>query len=97
MNISVKSHYGIDIIAPKNEPVSILMVLLFAITGHLTTVMLSTYNKKNLISIYKHNSEILKEIGDFVESGEPIAIVGTVVNIQLGHIYILNYGIMDIL
>ena len=60
-------------------------------------VMLYTYNTKNLISIYKHNSEILKEIGDFVESGEPIAIVGTVENIQLGRIYILNCGIMDIL
>ena len=77
MNIS-SGHYGVDIIAPKNEAVSSILngTIIYhnwsPNDGHVVHIQ----HKKNLISIYKHNSEILKEIGDFVESGEPIAIVG---------------------
>lgn len=77
MNIS-SGHFGVDIIAPKNEAVSSILngTIIYhnwsPNDGHVVHIQ----HKKNLISIYKHNSEILKEIGDFVESGEPIAIVG---------------------
>ena len=77
MNIS-SGHIGVDIIAPKNEAVSSILngTIIYhnwsPTDGHVVHIQ----HKKNLISIYKHNSEILKEIGDFVESGEPIAIVG---------------------
>ena len=77
MNIS-SGHFGVDIIAPKNEAVSSIFngTIIYhnwsPTDGHVVHIQ----HKKNLISIYKHNSEILKEIGDFVESGEPIAIVG---------------------
>tara|TARA_B100001248_G_scaffold130876_1_gene98145 strand:- start:131 stop:1033 length:903 start_codon:yes stop_codon:yes gene_type:complete len=77
MNIS-SGHFGVDIIAPKNEAVSSILngTIIYhnwsPTDGHVVHIQ----HKKNLISIYKHNSEILKEIGDFVESGEPIAIVG---------------------
>lgn len=77
MNIS-SGHYGVDIIAPKNEAVSSILngTIIYhnwsPTDGHVVHIQ----HKKNLISIYKHNSEILKEIGDFVESGEPIAVVG---------------------
>ena len=30
----------------------------------------------NLISVYKHNSELLKKVGNFVLGGEVIAIIG---------------------
>jgi murein DD-endopeptidase MepM/ murein hydrolase activator NlpD len=33
-------------------------------------------HKKNLISVYKHNSILLKKIGNFVHAGETIAIIG---------------------
>ena len=77
MNIS-SGHFGVDIIAPKNEAVSSILngTIIYhnwsPTDGHVVHIQ----HKKNLISIYKHNSEILKEIGDFVESGEPIDIVG---------------------
>ncbi|MEC7127433.1 MAG: M23 family metallopeptidase [Bacteroidota bacterium] len=77
MNIS-SGHFGVDIIAPKNEAVSSILngTIIYhnwsPTDGHVVHIQ----HKKNLISIYKHNSEILKEIGDFVESGEPIAVVG---------------------
>ncbi|HXD93722.1 MAG TPA: M23 family metallopeptidase, partial [Bacteroidia bacterium] len=33
-------------------------------------------HSNNLMSIYKHNSDITKNIGDHVKAGEPIAIIG---------------------
>ena len=77
MNIS-NGHFGVDVIAPKNEAVSSILngTIVYQnwspTDGHVVHIQ----HKKNLLSIYKHNSEILKKIGDFVESGEPIAIVG---------------------
>jgi murein DD-endopeptidase MepM/ murein hydrolase activator NlpD len=77
MNIS-SGHFGIDLIAPKNE--AVLSILKGTVIyqnwsptdGHVIHIQ----HKKNLISIYKHNSEVLKKTGDFVDAGEPIAIVG---------------------
>jgi len=77
MNIST-GHFGIDVIAPKNEAVvSILKGTVVyknwsPTDGHVIHIQ----HKKNLLSIYKHNSEILKNTGEFVDAGEPIAIVG---------------------
>lgn len=71
-------HYGIDIIAPKNEAIKAVM------DG---TVILSTWTSDagyiiqiqhdfNLISVYKHNSALFKKAGDPVKAGESIAIIG---------------------
>ena len=41
-------------------------------TGNIIIVQ----HENNLISAYKHNSALLKEAGEFVRSGEAIAIIG---------------------
>ena len=41
-------------------------------TGHVIIVQ----HERNLISAYKHNSALLKSVGDFVRSEEAIAIIG---------------------
>ena len=77
MNIS-SGHFGVDIIAPKNE--AVVAILKGTIVyqnwsptdGHVVHVQ----HKNNLLSIYKHSSEVLKKIGDYVDAGEPISIVG---------------------
>ena len=77
MNISA-GHFGVDIIAPKNE--AVVAILKGTIIyqnwspndGHVVHIQ----HKNNLLSIYKHNSEVLKKIGDYVDAGEPISIVG---------------------
>jgi murein DD-endopeptidase MepM/ murein hydrolase activator NlpD len=62
MNIS-EGHFGIDVIAPKNEAVvSILKGTVIyqnwsPTDGHVIHIQ----HKKNLLSIYKHNSEVLKK------------------------------------
>jgi len=85
MNASI-GHYGVDVIAPKNEAVmSILKGTVIYKSwspddGHVIHVQ----HKKNLLSVYKHNSEILKNTGETVEAGEPIAIVGNSGNLSNG-------------
>jgi murein DD-endopeptidase MepM/ murein hydrolase activator NlpD len=71
-------HYGIDIAASKNEAIKAVLegTVVFAgwtsETGYVTAVQ----HNNNLLSIYKHNSVLLKKVGNFVRAGEPVAIVG---------------------
>ncbi len=74
----VENHFGIDIVAPKNEVVKATMdgIVLFSSwtieTGHVIVIQ----HPQNYISIYRHNAVLLKKEGVHVSSGEPIAIVG---------------------
>lgn len=85
MNIST-GHFGVDIIAPKNE--AVMAILKGTVVykswspddGHVIHIQ----HKKNLLSVYKHNSQILKQTGETVEAGEPIAIVGNSGNLSNG-------------
>lgn len=73
-----KGHLGVDVVAKTNEPVKSIadgMVVFASWTqdgGHV--IMLQ--HKGNLISVYKHNAELYKKVGTFVNAGEIIAIVG---------------------
>ena len=73
-----QSHYGIDVVSKENELIKSTLdgVVIFANwtaeTGNVVAVM----HKNNLVSIYKHNSVLLKKEGDNVGAGEPIAIIG---------------------
>lgn len=74
----VENHYGIDVVAPENELVKATMdgIVLFASwtieTGHVIIIQ----HQHNYISVYKHNSVLLKKEGAHARAGEPIAIVG---------------------
>lgn len=71
-------HYGVDIVAKENEPVKSVAdgIIIFASWtldgGHVIGVQ----HKGGLVSVYKHNSELLKNVGNFVTGGEIIAIIG---------------------
>ncbi|MFP4090665.1 MAG: M23 family metallopeptidase [Cyclobacteriaceae bacterium] len=71
-------HYGVDIVSKKNEPIKAVAdgtVILSSWTqdaGYVITVQ----HKSNVISVYKHNSSLLKKSGDFVNAGDVIAIIG---------------------
>jgi len=73
-----EKHYGIDIVAPKNEAIkstldgTIIMNAWTAETGYVIGVQ----HANNMISIYKHNSVLLKKTGAYVKAGEAIAIIG---------------------
>ena len=73
-----ESHFGLDIVAKKNEPIKAIadgVVILSSWTqdsGH----TLAIQHKNQLISFYKHNSARLKNVGDLVKAGDIIAIIG---------------------
>jgi murein DD-endopeptidase MepM/ murein hydrolase activator NlpD len=73
-----KGHFGTDIVTKENEPVKVIAdgtVVMAAFTqeyGH----MIAVQHAGNLVSIYKHNAELLKKVGTFVSAGEIISIVG---------------------
>ena len=73
-----KKHFGVDIVAPKNTPIKAVMDGM--VIGSDWTLengkTIIVQHKGNIISVYKHNSALLKEIGDKVQSGEAIAIIG---------------------
>ena len=71
-------HYGVDIVGPENEPIkatldgTVILATWSSETGYTITVQ----HTNNLISVYKHNSVLLKKVGDYVKAGEAIAIIG---------------------
>jgi len=73
-----KKHYGVDVLAPKNTPIKAIMDG-FIIASDWTLETGNTIgiqHSNNLISFYKHNSALLKEIGSYVKAGEAVAIIG---------------------
>ena len=75
---NVGGHYAIDIAAPANTPIKTCFegTVIFADWTSETGNIIIVQHENNLISAYKHNSALLKEVGEFVRSGEAIAIIG---------------------
>ena len=73
-----KEHFGVDVLAPKNTPVRATMDgYVIASDWTLETgYTIGIQHDNNLISFYKHNSVLLKKVGEPVKAGEAIAIIG---------------------
>lgn len=71
-------HYGTDIVASANEVVKATLAGTVTLAGWTleTGYVIQIQHENNIISLYKHNAELLKHIGDRVKAGEPIAIIG---------------------
>jgi murein DD-endopeptidase MepM/ murein hydrolase activator NlpD len=71
-------HYGIDIVSKDNEPIKSVAdgTVIFSSWTLDGGYVIGIQHTGNLISVYKHNSEILKNVGNFVEGGDIIAIIG---------------------
>lgn len=72
------NHYGIDIVAAKNEAIKSTLdgTVIFAGWTLQTGYTIAIQHQDNLISVYKHNSALLKKEGCYVKAGEAIAIIG---------------------
>jgi len=72
------NHYGVDIVSQKNEAIEATLsgTVIFANWTVETGWVIAIQHQGNIISVYKHNSVLLKKQGTFVKAGEPIAIVG---------------------
>ncbi len=73
-----KKHFGVDIISKENARVSSILdgTVIFAGWTLDTGYVLQIQHRNNLVSVYKHNSELLKKQGAHVKSGEVIALLG---------------------
>ncbi|MEM9023193.1 MAG: M23 family metallopeptidase, partial [Bacteroidota bacterium] len=73
-----KGHHGVDVVAGENEAIkatldgTVILATWTSETGHVIQVQ----HANNLVSIYKHNSVLLKKTNDKVKAGEAIAIIG---------------------
>jgi len=71
-------HYGLDIVAPENEAIKASLpgtIILSSWTTE-TGYTIAIQHENDLISFYKHNSVLLKRIGEVVMAGDVIAIIG---------------------
>lgn len=73
-----EEHYGIDIVSKSNEPVKSVAegTVIFSDWTQESGNVLAIQHRGNIISVYKHNSALLKKVGNFVNSGQVIAIIG---------------------
>lgn len=71
-------HYGTDIVTAPKAVVSSTLDGTVIMTGWTmeTGFVIIVQHSNNLLSVYKHNSTLLKEMGDRVWAGEAIALVG---------------------
>jgi murein DD-endopeptidase MepM/ murein hydrolase activator NlpD len=71
-------HYGIDIVAQKNESVKATLdgTIIFSDWTLETGYTIGIQHQQNLISVYRHNASLLKKQGVYVRAGEPVAIFG---------------------
>jgi murein DD-endopeptidase MepM/ murein hydrolase activator NlpD len=71
-------HYGIDITAPKGKSVNSTLdgIVISADWTLETGYTIGIQHNNNLISFYKHNSKLLKKVGEVVKANDAIALVG---------------------
>ncbi len=71
-------HFAVDLIAEKDAPVKATLdgTVVFSEFSSTTGNVMVIQHLNNYISVYKHNSVLLKQVGTFVRAGETIAIIG---------------------
>ncbi len=73
-----KGHLGVDVVAKANEPIKCIAdgTVIFSSWTQDSGYVIVVQHRGNLLSSYKHNAQLLKKVGTFVNGGEIIAIVG---------------------
>lgn len=79
-------HYAVDIVVAENTPVKATAsgTVIFAEWTAQTGFVIIIEHQNNLISVYKHNSKLIKQQGDLVRSGEVIATAGSTGDLSTG-------------
>jgi murein DD-endopeptidase MepM/ murein hydrolase activator NlpD len=79
-------HYAVDVVVRKNAAVKAVADgrVIFAEWSAGTGYVIIVEHNYGLLSVYKHNSSLTKEQGDFVRSGEVIASAGSAGELSTG-------------
>lgn len=83
---SSSDHFGIDLVSEANARISSVLSGTVIFSGWTLKTGYSIYiqHDGDLVSVYKHNSELLKKEGDRVSAGEAIAIIGNTGELSTG-------------
>ncbi|MCF0189765.1 MAG: M23 family metallopeptidase [Marinilabiliaceae bacterium] len=75
----VDGHYGIDVASVEGAPVASILdgTVIFSEWTVETGYVIQIQHDNQLVSIYKHNSKLLKRAGNRVQAGEIIALTGS--------------------
>ena len=76
---AIEGHFGIDVVTKTNEPVKCIAdgTVIIASWTQDSGYVIAVQHQGNLISVYKHNAELIKKnVGTFVNAGEILSIVG---------------------
>ena len=73
-----KGHFGVDIVSIEGSIISSIAdgVVIIDNWTKETGFVVGVQHSDGFLSFYKHNSKNLKNIGDYVKSGEGIAVIG---------------------
>lgn len=83
---SEAGHYGLDIVAKENSAIKSVLEGKVIFTGWTAEYghVIVIQHEDNLVSLYKHNSALLKKVGNFVRAGEAIALIGNTGELSQG-------------
>ena len=81
-----EKHYAIDVVTLKDAPVKSAAdgTVIFSEWTTQTGYVIIIEHSNNLISVYKHNSQLTKEQGSLVKAGEVIATAGNTGELSTG-------------
>lgn len=73
-----EEHFGVDVVTKQDEIVKSILDGTVVFTGFSAEdgYVIHVQHNNNLVSIYKHNSDLLKKPGEHIKSGEAISVVG---------------------
>ncbi len=82
----VERHFGTDIVAVEGAAVKSCLdgTVIFAEWTLETGYVIEIQHENQIISVYKHNSKLLKGVGDRVRAGDAIAFVGNMGELTTG-------------
>ncbi|WP_321287925.1 M23 family metallopeptidase [uncultured Sunxiuqinia sp.] len=92
------NHRAVDVVGLPNSRISAVLdgTVIFAGWTAETGYVIYLQHESDLVSVYKHNAELLKDVGDKVKAGEAIAIMGNTGELTTGphlHFELWNRGI----
>ena len=71
-------HFGIDLVAKEKSRISSVLegTVIISHWAYETGYVIGVQHRNDYLSFYKHNSVLLKSVGDYVNAGDHIAIIG---------------------
>lgn len=82
----LRKHFGIDVVAARDMVIKAVQdgTVIFSGWTVETGYVIAIQHPGNVISIYKHNSVLLKKEGNIVHAGETVAIIGETGELSTG-------------